>query len=86
VILPQSLHISLNFLPQSVALKSSAHPNFFPLSFFQIMYSRKVREARITQAPVFVIGHPRTGTTHMHNLLNLDERFYAPNTFQVCFA
>ena len=49
----------------------------------QILYGRKIRETKVTQAPVFIIGHPRTGTTHMHNLLNLDERFYAPNTFEV---
>lgn len=34
--------------------------------------------------PLFVIGHWRSGTTHLHNLLALDtEQFAFPNTYQV---
>lgn len=32
--------------------------------------------------PLFVLGHWRTGTTHLHNLLAADRRFAAPNLFQ----
>lgn len=32
--------------------------------------------------PVFIIGHWRSGTTHLHNLLCQDERFAYPNLFQ----
>ena len=36
--------------------------------------------------PVFVLGHPRTGTTHLHNLLALDaSRFVYCDTFSVGF-
>src|SRR5262249_6786987 len=35
------------------------------------------------QQPLFVLGHWRSGTTHLHNLLALDERFAFPNFFQV---
>lgn len=38
------------------------------------------------QSPVFIIGHPRTGTTLLHNLLSLDtERFTFADTFMVGF-
>ena len=38
------------------------------------------------QAPVFVLGHPRTGTTLLHSLLALDvERFSICDTFMVGF-
>ena len=47
------------------------------------------RENRAAQElndePVFVLGHPRTGTTHLHNLLSKDPRFAYANTFQVGF-
>ena len=32
--------------------------------------------------PVVIVGVHRTGTTHMHNLLALDERFCTPRTYQ----
>ena len=34
------------------------------------------------QAPVFILGHWRSGTTLLHNLLALDPRFAAPNLFE----
>lgn len=36
--------------------------------------------------PVFILGHPRTGTTHLHNLMSRDtERFTFPSTFMCGF-
>lgn len=37
------------------------------------------------EPPVFVLGFPRSGTTHLQNLLAIDPRFAFPNTFQVFF-
>ncbi|HVH93399.1 MAG TPA: sulfotransferase, partial [Nocardioidaceae bacterium] len=33
--------------------------------------------------PVFILGHWRTGTTHLHNLLALDAQLAYPNFYQV---
>ena len=35
--------------------------------------------------PLFVLGHWRSGTTHLHQLLAQDNRFAFPNTYQVLF-
>jgi len=35
--------------------------------------------------PIFILGHWRSGTTLLHNLLALDERFAAPNLFETMF-
>jgi hypothetical protein len=35
--------------------------------------------------PIFVLGHWRNGTTHLHNLLAVDQRFAYPNLYQVLF-
>lgn len=35
--------------------------------------------------PLFVLGHWRQGTTHLHNLLTLDERYAFPNNYHVSF-
>ena len=40
-------------------------------------------EATRVQAPLFILGHYRSGTTHLHNLLALDPQFAAPTLFQV---
>jgi len=44
---------------------------------------RRRIEATQVQAPLFILGHYRSGTTHLHNLLALDPRFAAPTFFQV---
>ena len=40
----------------------------------------QIRKIHIEQAPLFVIGHWRSGTTHLHNLLNLDRAVYLPDS------
>jgi hypothetical protein len=35
--------------------------------------------------PLFILGHWRNGTTHLHYLLGLDSRFAYPSNFQVIF-
>jgi hypothetical protein len=49
----------------------------------QRSYGRAVRTTPVAEPPLFVLGHWRSGTTHLHNLLALDtDRFAYPNTFQ----
>src|SRR4029079_1152655 len=43
-----------------------------------------VNDAEV-QPPLFVLGHWRSGTTHLHNLLTVDERFAFPNNYQVFY-
>lgn len=35
--------------------------------------------------PLFVLGHWRSGTTYLHNLLTVDRRFGFPNNYQALF-
>ncbi len=46
---------------------------------------RRADRIGIDEAPFFVIGHWRAGTTLLHELLALDERHTAPTTYQ-CFV
>ncbi|KDD76934.1 hypothetical protein H632_c62p3, partial [Helicosporidium sp. ATCC 50920] len=52
-----------------------------------LLWARRLsRPAPPLRAPVFVLGHPRTGTTHLQNLLACDAaRFATPSTFDVGF-
>jgi hypothetical protein len=42
-------------------------------------------EATEIPPPLFVLGHYRNGTTHLHNLLAIDDRFAYPNNYQVFY-
>ncbi len=44
----------------------------------------KIEATGITRPPLFILGHWRSGTTHLHNLLAQDDLGFAyPNTYQV---
>jgi hypothetical protein len=45
------------------------------------LYGDRIARTPIPHHPIFVIGHWRTGTTLLHELLILDERFSYPNTY-----
>ena len=51
----------------------------------QAIMGRAVRLARPKQPPLFVLGHWRSGTTLLHELLVRDPRHACPTTYQ-CFA
>jgi hypothetical protein len=45
-------------------------------------YGSRIDRTPIRHHPLFIIGHWRTGTTLLHELLILDERHTYPNTYQ----
>lgn len=45
-------------------------------------YGARLRDVELLP-PIFVLGHWRSGTTHLHNLLSLDTQFAYPNFYQV---
>jgi hypothetical protein len=49
------------------------------------LLGRKIRRTKIREAPIFVIGHWRSGTTLLHEMLVLDRRHAFPDTY-ACFA
>lgn len=49
------------------------------------IHSRRIAKTTIEHPPLFILGHWRSGTTLLHELMVLDERFACPNTYQ-CFA
>lgn len=50
----------------------------------QAIHGRAIRETKVDRPPVFILGHWRSGTTYLHELLAHDERFATPTSFQ-CF-
>jgi len=55
------------------------------LNFIQhLFYARRIERMEI-EAPIFIVGHWRSGTTFLHELLARDPRLTAPTTFE-CFC
>ncbi|GAB5355019.1 hypothetical protein AAMO2058_000169800 [Amorphochlora amoebiformis] len=51
-----------------------------------VIFAGSIAKAIVNPNPVFVLGHPRTGTTLLHNLLSLDNKqFIFCSTFQAGF-
>src|SRR5439155_3368254 len=45
-------------------------------------YGRRVKRTVLREPPIFIIGHWRTGTTLLHELLIQDERHSYPTTYE----
>ena len=51
----------------------------------QAVYHKKAVETPMVDDPIFVIGHWRSGTTFVQDLITQDDRFVCPTTYQ-CFV
>jgi omega-hydroxy-beta-dihydromenaquinone-9 sulfotransferase len=71
-------------LVRAAFISVSAAVNSVVRWFEDIRYGRKWKDLPIAP-PIFVLGNWRSGTTHLHYLLALDERFACPNLYQVFF-
>jgi hypothetical protein len=47
-----------------------------------VIYGRAIRKTKIKDPPIFILGHWRTGTTLLHELMICDERFGFPTTYE----
>jgi hypothetical protein len=64
-----------------VLLPTSLLSEFFAL-VEMIRYGKKINSIVIEKPPVFIIGHWRSGTTLLHQLISLDRQFTAPKVIQ----
>src|SRR5438105_13063415 len=48
----------------------------------EALYGRRMARTPLCEAPLFIIGHWRTGTTLLHEMLILDERHSYPTTYE----
>ena len=54
-----------------------------PLSFYEkITTHKKIKNTKIEKTPIFIIGHWRSRTTYLHNLMSQNLDFAYPTTFQ----
>ena len=76
------LHVSPShaYMPVVITIVSFAHTILRQVE--RLIYGRRIAGTAIREAPIFIVGHWRTGTTLLHELLALDERFTSPTTYE----
>ena len=58
----------------------------FPFRTYERLFiNPHFKNKKVTKAPVFIIGHWRSGTTHLHNLLCQDPQMAYASTYQSVF-
>ncbi len=71
-------------------------PNIFTVTLFtpvnsvlyrisEALYARRVEQTGLKEPLVFVLGHWRSGTTLLHELISCDPAFGYPNTYECIF-
>jgi hypothetical protein len=48
----------------------------------KILFGRRVAKTVMAEPPIYIVGHWRTGTTLLHELLALDERHTSPTSYE----
>jgi omega-hydroxy-beta-dihydromenaquinone-9 sulfotransferase len=74
--------IDLKHLPRALVQTAVSASNSVNARIERGRFGRRIEAARV-ETPLFILGHYRSGTTHLHNLLALDSHFAAPTFFQV---
>jgi len=76
-------HIDARFLGKAIYV-SLVSLLTGPLRVYQrVRFRRTFENVRIRRDPIFILGHWRSGTTHLHNLLSRDRRFGYVSSLQV---
>jgi hypothetical protein len=59
----------------------------FPFSLYEnFVYGAKIQATKLKEDPIFVIGHWRSGTTHLHNLLSEDLQWATATHMKVFYS
>lgn len=84
-VLYKNRHISLKAIPRMllVCLLSILGIPFRIYEYLRV--HKTVQRYQIKRDPIFIIGHWRSGTTHLHNLLCQDPRFGYVTMYQAMF-
>ncbi len=73
--------VDLQHMPRALVQTAVSASNSVNARIERWRFGRRIEAARV-EAPLFILGHYRSGTTHLHNLLALDPQFAAPTFFQ----
>jgi hypothetical protein len=72
-------------IAMAVIVTFCAAVNSLLCAITRLCFGRAIARTAIDKPPVFILGHWRSGTTYLHELLVLDDQFTFPTTYE-CFA
>jgi hypothetical protein len=75
---------TLNCIPDTILLFLWVPWNTLLYWIAEAKYRKRAGELKLDQPPIFVMGHWRTGTTFLHDLLACDPNLAYPTTYE-CF-
>jgi len=74
--------ISPSRLPLVLQISAMSVVNSTLGSIQNLVFSDRIAASTIDVPPIFILGHWRTGTTYLHELIALDDAFAAPTTLE----
>lgn len=77
--------ISLRRVPMAMGVTAFTPINDFMAALQWVLYGTRLNRTEMEHDPIFILGHWRSGTTFLHELMVTNPEFASPNTFQ-CFA
>jgi hypothetical protein len=77
--------VAPSLVPRALLITAFALANSYFARQQNRRYARQIAMTELPPAPLFIIGHWRSGTTFLHELLALDAGFVWPRTYE-CFA
>jgi len=75
-----AIHWSRSYIAVIVTLASIMHSVLAVVQ--SLIYGRALRQTQLKAPPIFILGHWRTGTTWLHEMMIQDPRFGYPTTYQ----
>lgn len=84
MLLPKASKVSLTRWPMAFAISLVTPSNSMCRLLQKGLYGKGIASTKIDEPPIFILGHWRSGTTYLHELMILDDRLTYPTTFQCC--
>lgn len=78
-------NVTWSRLPRFLSLFPSSLYNSTMRLGEQLLYGRQIRNTELKKPPIFILGHWRSGTTLIHNLITSDPQFTSPTMYQTLF-
>lgn len=85
VLARHGFRISPSRIPMAGMLTGISLINSTLAGLQHLLYRQRIEDTELSEQPLFVLGHWRSGTTLLHEMLVQDSQFTFPNTF-ACFS
>jgi hypothetical protein len=74
--------VDRQYLPKALGILWTSFSTFYFRVWEHIKYNKKIEQTEIKEPPIFILGHWRSGTTYLHNLMTQDPHLGYLTTWQ----